>query len=323
MIKFLIDTENMNIIKDKLKIIDNDFCDFSNDLNSISIGDDEFDFKGAINSIIGNAEICSQKINTAINNLNEIVNTHTQIQNSSSLDLEFINNYNFSNVQNTNTKQHNEKYVVKKGDTLSHIAQKYNLRVEDIAKANNIKNVNLIITGSVLNIPNSKNKKKEEKIEVLNVNTKMNNKVQQENNNQNNYTYKSVGNFKVTNNNKKYNLSSEEYNVLCAIVAAECDKSSDDALAVISVILNRCENSAWINSHGTSPYKQATAKNQFVVFQEGYYKKYLGDNCPKNVKQAVSDACNGIRNNKFLSFRSNSSTGYSNNLITTSGNRYK
>ena len=321
MVKFLIDTENMDIIKDKLKIIDNDFCNFSSELSGISLKDDEFDFKGAINSIIGNTEICSQKINTAINNINEIVNTHTQIQNSNNLEL--ANNFNNSCNYNTDTIQNNGKYVVKKGDTLSHIAQKYNLTVDDIAKANNIKNVNLIITGTVLNIPNTKNKKKEEKIEVLNVNTKMNDKEQQENNNQNNYTYKSVGNFKVTTDNKKYNMSSEEYNVLCAIVAAECDKSSDDALAVISVILNRCENSAWINSHGTSPYKQATAKNQFVVFQEGYYKKYLGDNCPKNVKQAVSDACNGIRNNKFLSFRSNSSTGYSNNLITTSGNRYK
>lgn len=43
-------------------------------------------------------------------------------------------------------------YKVKKGDTLSAIAKKYNTSVSDIAKKNNIKNINLIKIGQVLKI---------------------------------------------------------------------------------------------------------------------------------------------------------------------------
>lgn len=44
-------------------------------------------------------------------------------------------------------------YKVKKGDTLSHIALKYGIKVEDIVKANNIKNPDLIYIGDLLIIP--------------------------------------------------------------------------------------------------------------------------------------------------------------------------
>lgn len=43
-------------------------------------------------------------------------------------------------------------YTVKKGDTLSAIAKQYGTTVDDIAKANNIKDVNKIYTGQILNI---------------------------------------------------------------------------------------------------------------------------------------------------------------------------
>lgn len=135
--------------------------------------------------------------------------------------------------------------------------------------------------------------------------------------------YTSLANFIVTSNNKIYDLSNNDKELLTAIVAAESDKSYDDALAVISVILNRCENSSWIRSYGTDPVNQATAPNQFVVYQHGYYKKYMGYNVPNTVKEAVSDALMGVRNNEFLSFRSNGSTNYSKNMITKTGNRYK
>ena len=45
------------------------------------------------------------------------------------------------------------KYTVKRGDTLSSIAKKYGVTVDEIAKANGIKNVNVIRTGSVFIIP--------------------------------------------------------------------------------------------------------------------------------------------------------------------------
>ena len=88
-------------------------------------------------------------------------------------------------------------------------------------------------------------------------------------------------------------------------------------------ILNRCETSNWINSHGRDPIAQATAPNQFVVYQHGSYKRYINGNAPDTVKTAVMDALNGVRNHDYLSFRSNGSTGYSNNMISSTGNRYK
>ncbi len=128
--------------------------------------------------------------------------------------------------------------------------------------------------------------------------------------------------FEVTVGNTAYDLSEGDYNLLCAIVAAESDKSYDDALAVITTILNRCEAPNWVASHGTNPISQATAPNQFVVYQHGSYKSYLG-NAPETVMTAVRDALAGVRNHNYLSFRSNGSTGYSNNMISQSGNRYK
>ena len=129
--------------------------------------------------------------------------------------------------------------------------------------------------------------------------------------------------FEVTTGNLTYQLCDEDIELLCAIVSAESDKSYDDALAVVSTILNRCEKSNWINSHGRDPIQQATAPNQYVVYQHGSYKKYLNGNAPQTVKQAVMDALNGVRNHNYCSFRSNGTTSYSNNMITATGNRYK
>lgn len=129
--------------------------------------------------------------------------------------------------------------------------------------------------------------------------------------------------FEVTAGNLAYEVSDDEFELLCAIVAAESDKSYDDALAVITTILNRCESPNWIRSHGTNPVAQATAPNQFVVYQHGSYRRYMDGNAPGTVKTAVMDALAGVRNHKYLSFRSNGSVSYSSNMITTTGNRYK
>ena len=129
--------------------------------------------------------------------------------------------------------------------------------------------------------------------------------------------------FEVTTGNLCYELSDEDIELLCAIVSAESDKTYDDALAVITTILNRCETDNWIQSHGTDPIAQATAPNQFVVYQHGSYKQYMNGNAPETVVQAVKDALAGVRNHKYLSFRSNGTTSYSDNMISKTGNRYK
>lgn len=129
--------------------------------------------------------------------------------------------------------------------------------------------------------------------------------------------------FKVTTGNLCYELSDADIELLCAIVSAESDKTYDDALAVITTILNRCETDNWIRSHGTDPIAQATAPNQFVVYQHGSYKSYMNGNAPDTVVRAVKDALAGVRNHKYLSFRSNGTTSYSSNMISPTGNRYK
>ena len=45
-------------------------------------------------------------------------------------------------------------YVVKRGDTLTAIARRYNTTVEELVRLNNIKNPDLIITGQTLIVPN-------------------------------------------------------------------------------------------------------------------------------------------------------------------------
>lgn len=50
-------------------------------------------------------------------------------------------------------EQTEEKYTVKKGDTLSAIAKKYGVTVDTLVKLNDIKNKNVIRVGSVLRIP--------------------------------------------------------------------------------------------------------------------------------------------------------------------------
>ena len=49
----------------------------------------------------------------------------------------------------------------------------------------------------------------------------------------------------------------------------------------------------------------------------------MNGKAPNTVKEAVADALAGVRNHKYLSFRSNSTTSYSNNMISPTGNRYK
>lgn len=54
-------------------------------------------------------------------------------------------------VRNNEVK--NEKYIIKWGDTLSAIAIKNNTKIENLQKLNKIKNINLIIAGKILLLP--------------------------------------------------------------------------------------------------------------------------------------------------------------------------
>ena len=134
--------------------------------------------------------------------------------------------------------------------------------------------------------------------------------------------------FEVTEGNKNYDLSEDEFNVVVAVVAGEFGSDMNDALGVVSVILNRCDSSTWVNWAGNTPYKQVIKSGQFEVYFKGYYKSYMpggkhyGGSKYQVAKQAVIDGFNGIRNNNYLGFRSWHSTGYSSKYIISGGNRY-
>ena len=134
--------------------------------------------------------------------------------------------------------------------------------------------------------------------------------------------------FLVTEGNRTYNLSNYEFDVVVAVVAGEFDKNLNDALAVVSVILNRCDSDTWRNWAGDSPYQQVTRAGQFEVYFAGMYLKYMpngsqyGTEKYNIAKQAVIDGLNGIRNNKYLGFRAWWLSGYSDKYIVHGGNRY-
>lgn len=128
--------------------------------------------------------------------------------------------------------------------------------------------------------------------------------------------------FNITKGNKTYELSSSDFILLAAVLASEANKNSiDDILAVSSVILNRAD------TKGISPITVVTAPGQFSGYLDGYYLRYIDANGNlRNVNQSLidtlNDALSGIRNNHYYSFRSWSTTRYSQNYITEYGNRY-
>lgn len=134
--------------------------------------------------------------------------------------------------------------------------------------------------------------------------------------------------FIVTEGNKIYDLSDNEFDVVVAVVSTEFDKNLNDALGVVSVILNRCDSDKWVRWAGASPYDQVIKKGQFEVYSSGAYKAYLpggnkyGSSKYETAKQAVLDGLNGIRNNSYLGFRAWWVSSYSDKYIITGGNRY-
>ena len=134
--------------------------------------------------------------------------------------------------------------------------------------------------------------------------------------------------FLVTEGNKEYKLDGYEFDVVVAVVSSEFDKNLNDALAVTSVILNRCDSKKWSSWGGSSPYNQVIRKGQFEVYSSGAYLKYMpnGSNYGSVkydiAKQAVLDGLNGIRNNEYLGFRAWWVSNYSDKYIVSGGNRY-
>ena len=129
--------------------------------------------------------------------------------------------------------------------------------------------------------------------------------------------------FNVTTGNMQYELTEKDFDLLCSIVASEGNLSYDESLAVATTVLNRCDNADFISMYGRDPIAQITGIDQFASYANGQYKNYLNGKAPTEVVNAVKDALAGVRNHNYCSYKANSVTDFSNNMITSSGNRYK
>ena len=136
--------------------------------------------------------------------------------------------------------------------------------------------------------------------------------------------------FELTLDNQTYgHLTEEDFYLFTAIVASECNGNTHDAVAVASSILNRCDSEKWVswvdsmNKDGNNPIDQVTLHGQYQVYWSGSYRKNLDGNVPEEVMNAcVAVWYDGVRNNNYMSFRSNGSRGYSNNQVVSGGNRF-
>ena len=112
------------------------------------------------------------------------------------------------------------------------------------------------------------------------------------------YANKAEMGFEVTNGNKTYSLSADEFNIVSGVIACEAKENSvDDALAVASVILNRAD------ARGMNPFSVVSQYNQFSCYRHytNNPSMYQGRRS-RYVDSVLNDALSGIRNNKYNSF---------------------
>lgn len=126
--------------------------------------------------------------------------------------------------------------------------------------------------------------------------------------NANGYVSKPASGFNVTTGNRTYSLTNDEFNVVAGVVACEA-VSKDDALAVMSVILNRAD------SRGMTPLGVVAQGNG------SQFSCYLKQGNPSRFASVVTDALNGIRNTTYTSFNGWYSS-VSDNYIVNGGNRF-
>ena len=97
-----------------------------------------------------------------------------------------------------------------------------------------------------------------------------------------------------------FDLTLEQLDVCCAIACAEaCCDGYDYQEA----------RARWVASLGDNIYDQMTAPNQFVVYQNGSYRKYLGRSDLPGYQAVIDFLSNTseLDTHSYLSFRSNNS----------------
>lgn len=131
---------------------------------------------------------------------------------------------------------------------------------------------------------------------------------------------------------ERFNLTEEEFNVVCAIAMTEAKSDSyEDAYAVINTIYNRTISNSWIQEinklHtedvGNSLYYQAIHPNQFVVYQDGYYLRNLDVREGISFQAVIDFLYTRESKHDYLSFRSaDTELNFEYEQFTTNGNKY-
>ena len=128
----------------------------------------------------------------------------------------------------------------------------------------------------------------------------------------------------------KYNLTSDEFNVLCAVVMGEA-KENDyrDAYAVINTIYNRTKSNTWINyvanimdCDGTSLFNQVVCTGQFEAYYNGRYQKFLGVKDTQAYNAIIDFLVSEEIMHEYLSFVAAYGESYGKEQFVSDGNRY-
>lgn len=109
-----------------------------------------------------------------------------------------------------------------------------------------------------------------------------------------------------------YHLTYEELDVCCAIACAEANGEGmnyEEASNVINAAYNRIISAKWVASLGDHLYDQMTAPDQFVVYQNGNYLRFLGRTDLPGYQAVIDFLSNTTKllPHSYLSFRSNGS----------------
>ena len=129
----------------------------------------------------------------------------------------------------------------------------------------------------------------------------------------------------------EYNLTEEQYDILVAICLSEAESDSyEDTYAVINTIYNRTISTDWNNycnnyygeKVGDNLYYQATMKGQFVVYEEGIYKRNLGVRDGIGYEAIIDFLTSKNMKHNYLSFRAHGTYVRDSVSFSEKGNNY-
>lgn len=130
---------------------------------------------------------------------------------------------------------------------------------------------------------------------------------------------------------ENYNLTEEEFNVVCAIAMTESKTDSyDDTYCVINTIYNRTLSKLWHidtekifgEGSGYSLFYQAISPTQFVVYEEGRYLQYLGVREGPCFQAVIDFLYTKNIKHDYLSFRASNCEVSGSVQFVPNGNKY-